>query len=222
MLDSSTAPTTAPQGAQIGNVLLPPPNLAVSGSNREANLRWDAVPGATGYVVTRIDGTHGAITLTPSPIGATSLQDTSGPFHFRLPITYRVISAYPGGVSGLASEVTYAAPPPAPTNARVTQVTNPNAVAGAHSGLDYLGNWSLSWDATPGASRIVIKRRRWQMQCAGLAPQCQQVPVEDFGEVDGATTSTLWANSPGPVEFYVAAKYQPGDFTSPFVRCTAQ
>ncbi len=185
-----------------------PANLSVTGSPTEATIRWEAVPGATGYMVTRTDAIHGAIVMTQSPITATSLQDGSGRFDFRAPITYRVLAVYPGGQYG-ATETTFALPIPGPTNAFFTG--------------DKHGPRVLSWTAAPSASGYVLKRRVIRSRYDSSYRVVGYDTIrEEIVNVDGSLSSFTFGRDISLAwydhdSFEVAAVYQPGNATSPWV-----
>lgn len=126
-----------------------PTNLTVTPAGLEATLRWDAVPGATGYLVTRMSALYGSIQQTPAPITSTSFTDVSQQFDPRYLHTYSVYAVHSDGRSGMAT-VTYAPPPPS--------VSHPQ-----HVGNRYVGatGWNTTWTAVPEAKSYVV---RYQMR----------------------------------------------------------
>lgn len=122
-----------------------PTNLTVTPAGTEATLRWDPVPGATGYLISRMSRLYGNIQQTPHPITGTSFTDISQQFDPRYLHTYTVYAVYPDGRNGMAS-VTYAPPPPS--------VSYPQ-----HVGNRYVGatGWNTSWTGVPEATSYAVR-----------------------------------------------------------------
>jgi hypothetical protein len=133
-----------PPGATLERPLPAPTNLALTPAGTSASLRWDPVPGATGYLVTRTSALYGTIQQTPTPISSTSFTDVSQQFDPRYLHTYRVSAVYPDGRTGAAT-VTYA---PAPAG-----------VSTKHEGNRYVGatGWTTTWGAVPEATGYVVR-----------------------------------------------------------------
>lgn len=87
-------PTTTPE-ATLERPLPAPTNLTLTPAGTSASLRWDPVPGATSYLVTRTSALYGTIQQTPTPISSTSFTDVSQQFDPRYLHTYRVSAVYP-------------------------------------------------------------------------------------------------------------------------------
>jgi hypothetical protein len=128
-----------------------PTNLTVTPAATEASLRWDPVPGATGYRVTRMNALYGSILQTPNPITSTSFTDVSQQFNPRYLYTYSVYAVHPDGRAGIAT-VTYL---PAPASvSRPQHVGNRYAVGWA--------GWNTTWTAVPEATGYVVRYQLWQ------------------------------------------------------------
>lgn len=142
----TTSPIVRPPtlGATLQLPLAAPTNLTVTPAATSASLRWDAVSGATGYLVERTSAMYGNIIQTPTPIASTSFTDVSQQFDPRYLHTYRVMAVYPDGRYG-ASTVTYLPPPP--------RVSYP-----AYGGSCYGGwaGWTMQWTGVPEATGYVV------------------------------------------------------------------
>jgi hypothetical protein len=146
-----TLPMSSPTatGATLAQPLPAPTNLAVTPSGTSAALRWDAVPGATGYVVSRTSARYGTVQQTPTPLTTTSFTDVSQQFDPGFLHTYVVSAVYPDGRMGAATVVYL--PPPASV-ARPLREGNQNIGA---------TGWRTRWTAVPEATGYVV---RYQMQ----------------------------------------------------------
>jgi hypothetical protein len=122
-----------------------PANLTVTPAATSASLRWDAVPGASGYLISRTSALYGTIQQTPTPLTGTSFTDVSQQFDPRYLHTYKVNAVYPDGRAS-ASTVTYL---PAPAS-----VTRPQW--GGNSNLSTSG-WTTKWAAVPEATGYVVR-----------------------------------------------------------------
>jgi hypothetical protein len=140
-----TTPTTVLRQPTLVQPLAGPTNLTVTPAGIEATVRWDPVPGVTGYLVTRTSAQSGTIQQTPTPITSTSFTDVSQQFDPRYLHTYQVLAVYPDGRSG-ASTVTYLPPPP--------RVSLPQ-----HVGNRYVGatGWNTTWVAVPEATGYAVR-----------------------------------------------------------------
>lgn len=112
------APATGEMILQKLPPLAVPSNLRASGTTQAISLSWSAAAGATGYRVWRLPVGGMESLLTPSPITATSIQDT-GPFAAYGEYAYRVTAVHPTGESAPA-QVTFLPPPPAPPPVSIT------------------------------------------------------------------------------------------------------
>lgn len=122
-----------------------PANLTLTPAGTSASLRWDPVPGATGYLVARTSARYGTIQQTPTPLSSTSFTDVSQQFDPRYLHTYRVIAVYPDGRTGAAT-VTYL---PAPASVSLPQRAG-NQNVGATG-------WTTTWAAVPEATAYVVR-----------------------------------------------------------------
>jgi hypothetical protein len=141
--------TTPAPGPTLERPLPAPANLTVTPARTEATLRWDPVPGATGYLVTRTSRLYGTIQQTSNPIGSTSFTDVSQQFDPRYLHTYNVSAIYPDGRASTSS-VTYL---PAPASVSYPQ----------HYGNRYVGatGWTTTWAAVSEATGYIV---RYKMQ----------------------------------------------------------
>jgi hypothetical protein len=138
---TATTPTTTtarPPGMvapeekmMLRRFLAGPANLSVTGTPAMASLRWDTLPGAIGYNVSRTDPAGTTVRLTPSAITSTSFQDQSGGIKPGVQYRYNVTAAYPDGGAGTA-DVSFTPPPAAaPAWLRVEPSTAPTALVWA-------------------------------------------------------------------------------------------
>jgi hypothetical protein len=119
---TTTTPTTTtarPPGMvdpeekmMLRRFLAGPANLSVTGTPAMASLRWDTLPGAIGYNVSRSDPAGTTVRLTPGAITPTSYQDQSGGIKPGNQYRYHVTAAYPDDGAGTA-EVSFTPPPAA-------------------------------------------------------------------------------------------------------------
>ena len=113
---ATTAPapltTLSSEKMALRRFLAGPGNLTVSGTPALAILRWDTLPGAIGYNVSRGDPSGTTVRLTPAAINSTFFQDGSGGIKPGNTYLYHVTAAYPGDGVGTA-DVSYTPPAPA-------------------------------------------------------------------------------------------------------------
>ena len=129
----------------IEQPLAAPANVTVTPSGTQATLRWDAVPGATGYLITRTSALYGTIQQTPTPITATTFTDVSQQFDSRYLFTYKVMAVYPDGRYA-ATEVSYL---PAPAS-----VSFPAPSGGCY---DVGPRYTTTWSAVPEATSYIVR-----------------------------------------------------------------
>jgi hypothetical protein len=135
-------PVKLQQGPMKLQRLVPgPTNLRTSGSPAYAWLGWDAVAGATGYLVTRTDATGAATTLTSSAITDPNYNDYSGLTPGRT-YTYTVSAVYANGNLG-PSQVTYTTPQPV-------------GPAWVRAEVNEIGGFGVTWPYTPGANGFYV------------------------------------------------------------------
>jgi fibronectin type 3 domain-containing protein len=135
------------RSAQATATPIAPPTVAPSSltavpGNARVTLNWNAVPGATGYVVRR-SITSGSGYVDLPGITTTSLLDTglvNGTTYF-----YVVVATNAGGLGPVSTEIsaTPVAPPAAPTGLSATPGD---------------GQIALSWNAVPGAAFYRVRR----------------------------------------------------------------
>ncbi len=136
-----TTLTTPGEKLALRRFLAGPANLAVSGTPALAILRWDTLPGATGYNVSRTDPSGTTVRLTPAAINSTLFQDGSGGIKPGNTYVYHVTAAYPDDGVGTA-DVSY---------------TPPAAAVPAWLHLDPQGSaYTLSWAPVPDAASYQI------------------------------------------------------------------
>jgi fibronectin type 3 domain-containing protein len=138
-----------PASTQISATPVAPPSaptgLAAVPGNAEVNLTWNAVSGATGYVVRRSTTSGGGYAAFPGNTTAdTSLVNTG--LTNGTPYFYVVAATNAGGVGpdsaqAAATPVTPLLPPPNPVRA-----------------VALTGGVALHWDAVPGATAYKIRR----------------------------------------------------------------
>jgi hypothetical protein len=129
-------------GATVEQPLAAPANLTLTPAATSATLRWDPVPGAVGYIVTRTTRLYGSIQQTPTPITATSFTDVSQQFDPRHVYTYGVSAVYPGGRYAMATVSHF----PAPASVGYPQ----------HYGNRYVGATGWTWTAGPEATGYLV------------------------------------------------------------------
>jgi hypothetical protein len=170
-------------GATLEQPLAAPTNLTVTPAATTASLRWDAVPGVVGYLVTRTSRLYGTIQQTPTPLTATSFTDVSQQFDPRYLHTYGVSAVYPGGRYAAATVSYY--PPPA-------SVGYPQ-----HYGNRYVGatGWTTTWTAVPEATGYVV---HYQLHMTNGGNAYWNVDTT-FAVAAPATTHSLgeWNGQPG-------------------------
>ncbi len=126
-----------------------PTNLTLTPAGTSASLRWDPVPDATGYLVTRTSALYGTIQQTPTPISSPSFTDVSQQFDPRYLHTYRVSVVYPDGRTGASTVMSL----PAPASVSPPHWDGNRYTTGS--------GWTTKWAAVPEATTYVV---RYQMQ----------------------------------------------------------
>ena len=118
-----------------------PANLTVSGTPAMASLRWDTLPGAIGYNVSRTDPAGTTVRLTATTIGSTLFQDQSGGIKPGNTYQYHVTAAYPDDGVGTAD----------------VSFTPPAAAVPAWLHLEPQGDkYALVWATVPDAASYQI------------------------------------------------------------------
>lgn len=144
----------APTGLTLEQPLAAPANLTVTPGATQASLRWDAVIGATGYLVTRTSALYGTIQQTPTPITATTFTDVSQQFDPRYIHTYKVMAVYPDGRYSPA-EVKYLPPPATVSFPRFSGECYGNGII-----------YTTTWAAVPEATSYVVRYKMYLVQFA--------------------------------------------------------
>jgi hypothetical protein len=142
---TTATPTTltplASEKMALRRFLAGPANLTATGTPAIAMLRWDTVPGAIGYNVSRSDPAGTTVRLTATAINMTTYQDQSGGIKPGSAYVYHVTAAYPDDGAGTA-EVSF---------------TPPAAAVPAWLHLDPQGsNYALVWATVPDAASYEI------------------------------------------------------------------
>ena len=149
--DSALAQRTAitiEKPAISGMTIVPvaaPANLSVTPAGTQATVRWDAVSGATGYMVSRTSAMYGTVQQTAAPITSTTFTDISQQFDSRYTFTYKVMAVAADGRYA-ASEVTYW---PAPAT-----VSFPRWGGNCGGGSMW---YTTTWSPVPEASGYIIR-----------------------------------------------------------------
>jgi hypothetical protein len=102
---------TSPVTNRLALPMAGPTNLTAAGTPAMASLRWDTVPGAIGYHVSRADPAGGTVRLTTDPTTATRFEDKSGGVKPGTTYIYHVTAAYPDGAG--TADVSFTPPTPA-------------------------------------------------------------------------------------------------------------
>lgn len=164
-----------------------PANLTVTGTPAMATLRWDTLPGAIGYNVSRTDPAGTTVRLTPSTIGSTFFQDQSGGIRPGNTYQYHVTAAYPDDGVGTAD----------------VSFTSPAAAVPAWLHLDPQGSaYTLAWAPVPDAASYQI-----------MEGWTQAIPVTTQQTVYGSdgkpyTTTTTQTNYQTHTQIHVLAAPQ--------------
>lgn len=144
---AGTITRTAPGMTALVPPLPGPANLALTPGATMASLRWDAAPGAIGYMVTRSSALYGQTPLMNTPITGTSFTDVTQHFDPRYLHTYTVLAVFADGRNG-ASSVTHL---PAPSG--VSTVYNAAAYACGPA------SFTTRWTAVPEATSYAVQYR---------------------------------------------------------------
>jgi fibronectin type 3 domain-containing protein len=171
-----TAKSTAGDSAAVeANAITPPTSNppptptgfnATAASSSEINLSWDAVAGASGYILERKHGSDPYSTIQAN-LTNNGFSDTG--LAANTQYDYRLYSKNASGVSleVEASASTLANPPSAPTG----------FVAEAVSGTEI----ALSWDGVDGASSYMLERKTGALSYSVLQDNLTDRLYADFG-----------------------------------------
>lgn len=171
---------------------MPAPTAQLSDATpTSVTLSWNALVGASGYVIYRND--LGAVTAPPLPLTATSYTHRA-PNDYRLTYNYRVVALYPNGHTGPSAPVSYTPPKP-PVATKFEAVLQGN---------DIVFTWSLSgpWDP----DRFVL-----------IGPGIEDgmvIPGDKYRyTLDGSILADRGLQ--GELNYTVAAMYEPGPVSAP-------
>lgn len=156
-----------------------------------ATLSWNAIVGASGYMVYRND--LGALTTAPLPLTTTSYTHR-GPHDYRLTYSYRVVALYPNGHTGPSAPVSYTPPkPPVASQFDAGLVGN-----------DIRFTWSLSGPFLP--DRFVLYGPG--MRDGVVLPGDRYEYTLEGGDL-------MEVRPQGTLAYTIAALYEPGPVSAP-------
>lgn len=182
--------TLNPNAPRIDDMPAPAPQIG-NVSPTSITLTWNAIVGASGYIVSRSD--VGVLTTPPLPLTTTSYTHRAG-LDYRVTYRYQVVALYPNGHTGPSLPVSFTPPkPPVATEFDVNLI-----------GSEMVLSWSLSGPWTP--DRFVL-----------MGPGMPDGVVLRGDQYQYAWDSGVFVEGGihGPQSYTIAAMYEPGPVSAP-------